>query len=604
MLSYTELASQFNDLVNKLKQLVIDRKLVNITVDSRQADANTIFVALRGNKVDAKAFIPQAVAQGCSVVLTYQAEPTDILAVHTQEEIEGKTIDIFAIYDIEKYLSFISLKFFDFLTTSYTQEIGLDTPVIGITGTNGKTLTTNLICQGLQAYNPNQSVYLMGTLGYGPYGNLYKTSNTTPEACTVMREIFHAKVNDAQAMVMEVSSHGLALNRVKNVRFTQAIFTNLTQDHLDFHHTFEEYFKAKSLFFTTHNVQDFIITCNGKSGDYGAKLVNLVKMKMATQEDGSEHARGTPASLSSMLAVQGALPDPTHLAGANNARPNPLGESLRFLNTTYLDDLESKVLKAGRKSRLAVVNIGETVDKRVSYTADIVVTLTKLQPHPQGINVSFTFEDKLAKVNTEFTISSKLFGTFNAYNLLTAFTSLYMYGCPLEFCEKILPTLQSVNGRMQLVPNTQQKTVLVDFAHTPDALEKAITSSKEHFNETNGKVWVVFGCGGDRDATKRPIMGEIACRLADYVIVTDDNPRSEDPHTIANDILAGCPEPMISAGKCYYVNDRRKALEEVIKASQAGDLVIVAGKGHETTQIIKDQELFFSDFQALQEILA
>ncbi|MFC6276389.1 Mur ligase family protein [Psittacicella hinzii] len=605
----SSLVKQILALIDELKPLIMQYQLTHITCNSKEVDQHALFVATKGLHVDARDFIPTCVTQGGRVFISQIEQPfTDNEQVkaykHEVTTINQEQVHIFHCTDLGKFLSFIALKFYDFLSSVHNpQALGLDIPVIGVTGTNGKTLTTNLIAQGLQALVPEKNVpYINGTIGYGPYGHLIKAKNTTPDACAVLDNIFQAQVQNSSGVVMEVSSHGLALNRVRNVRFSQAIFTNLTQDHLDYHKTIENYFLAKARFFTKHNVQDYIITCNGEENDYGARLVKLVSLKLAANDsDENSRSRGVAASLPALAALQGAIPPDEHLAGAMNTRPNPLGEN-DFSELQPADyDLVSQLAKVKVTPRIAVVNIGKTVNELVNFKADIITTLKNLVAHPKGLSIEFSFEDKLKEYKADFKIESSLVGIFNAYNLLTTITSLYMYGIELEKIVAYADKFVSVKGRMELMPNQLNKTIVVDFAHTPDALAKALESAKMHFNDqTDRKLTVVFGCGGDRDQGKRPIMGQIASTIADKIIITDDNPRSENPATIAEQIYAGFVDHARSA---EYIPDRKLAIISAIEQAQAGDFILVAGKGHETEQIIGEQIHHFSDQEVIREYL-
>ncbi|RIY37871.1 Mur ligase family protein [Psittacicella gerlachiana] len=599
-----QLIKQLLSLINELKPLIIKHQLTNITINSKECDQHTVFAATKGFNVDARNFIPDAVERGSKVILTHNENLLGINSyVHREDIISGVKVDIFEVYDLNKYLSFLTLKFYDFLASaSNPQKIGLEVPVIGVTGTNGKTLTTNLIAQGLSALTKKSSPYVIGTIGLGAYKHLQKATNTTPDACTVLDTIFQADYLDSSAVIMEVSSHGLALNRVRNVRFKQAIFTNLTQDHLDYHKTIENYFQAKARFFTKHNVNDYIITCTGDENDYGGRLVKLISLKLAQNNPENGSSRGVSASTPALLSFLGAIPPDEHVAGAKNTLPNPLGEN-DFLELQPEDyDLVSQVLNAKVKPRLAVINIGEKINEIASFKADIVVNLLNVKAHPQGLTISFSFEDKIKELKVQKELNIPLLGIFNAYNILTTITSLYLYGLDLEQILNYVPEFKSVKGRMEVIPNSLNKTVVVDFAHTPDALSKAIESIKVHFKDTpNSKITVVFGCGGDRDASKRPIMGKIASTLADKVIITDDNPRSEDPEKISQQIYEGV---INSSAEVTYIANRKQAIIQAIEQAQPGDCVLIAGKGHETEQIIGSQTLHFSDQETVNEYFA
>ncbi|RIY32981.1 hypothetical protein CJP74_03090 [Psittacicella melopsittaci] len=600
-LSTEQLIKQLLGLINELKPLIVKHQLTNISINSKECDSHTVFAATKGFNLDARAFIADAVGRGSKVIITHNENLIGIHAyVHRTDIVNGQEIDIFEVYDLNKYLSFLTLKFYDFLASvSSKDKVGLDVPVIGVTGTNGKTLTTNLIAQGLAALTPKAPPFIIGTIGLGQYGHLAKAKNSTPDPCTVLDNIFQADFLGSSAVVMEVTSHGLALNRVRNVRFKQAIFTNLTQDHLDYHKTMEDYFQAKARFFTKHNVNDYIVTCNGEENDYGGRIVKLISLKFAKSQGDNASTRGVSASTPALLSFLGAIPPDEHVAGARNTLPNPLGEN-EFLELQPEDyDLVSQVLNAQVKPRLAVINIGKRINEIACFKADIVVNLLDVVAHTKGLSITFSFEDKIKELKTQTTLEVPLIGLFNAYNVLTTITSLYLYGIELEKIFAYAQNFKSVKGRMEVMPNQENKTVIVDFAHTPDALSKALESAKVHFkDQPQSKITLVFGCGGDRDPGKRPLMGEIASTLADKVIITDDNPRSEDPEKIAQQILAGVKSNQENVS---YIGDRAQAIISAIAQAQPGDCILVAGKGHETEQIIGDQVHHFSDQEVIEE---
>lgn len=600
-LSTEQLIKQLLGLINELKPLIVKHQLTNISINSKECDPHTVFAATKGFNLDGRAFIADAVERGSKVIITHNENLIGIHAyVHRTDIVNGQEIDIFEVYDLNKYLSFLTLKFYDFLASvSSKDKVGLDVPVIGVTGTNGKTLTTNLIAQGLAALTPKAPPFIIGTIGLGQYGHLAKAKNSTPDPCTVLDNIFQADFLGSSAVVMEVTSHGLALNRVRNVRFKQAIFTNLTQDHLDYHKTMEDYFQAKARFFTKHNVNDYIVTCNGEENDYGGRIVKLISLKFAKSQGDNASTRGVSASTPALLSFLGAIPPDEHVAGARNTLPNPLGEN-EFLELQPEDyDLVSQVLNAQVKPRLAVINIGKRINEIACFKADIVVNLLDVVAHTKGLSITFSFEDKIKELKTQTTLEVPLIGLFNAYNVLTTITSLYLYGIELEKIFAYAQNFKSVKGRMEVMPNQENKTVIVDFAHTPDALSKALESAKVHFkDQPQSKITLVFGCGGDRDPGKRPLMGEIASTLADKVIITDDNPRSEDPEKIAQQILAGVKSNQENVS---YIGDRAQAIISAIAQAQPGDCILVAGKGHETEQIIGDQVHHFSDQEVIEE---
>lgn len=631
-----KLDSQLHCLITNIKKLIKYKKLIDITADSRQVDENSIFAALKGLHVDARSFVPQVVKKGCTTIFTYLDKDNPFLigspiknndddplnceqdseiyspahlyadfASHFKRNIEGKVVDIIEIKNIEKYLSFIGLTFYDFLAHIENEDkLGLTVPVIGITGTNGKTSTANFIAQALHKLDPEHPIYNIGTIGLGKWPNLRKAINTTPDAISVMREIADANYDNASAMVMEVSSHALDLYRIANVRFKQAIFTNLTQDHLDFHGSIEKYFEAKAKLFTTHNVQDYIITCDCANDHWSSKLVEYCTNAIVMRDSTRHHSRGLSPEIQATMAIAGAVVNNDQAStSSENSRANPLGS---HVTGSYINDIVSSVLNITQPSRVLVIQVGEEHNQNINFKADIIVSLDNIETLPSGLIVNFSINDKLTNYKQNFSLKVSLIGKFNAYNLLVAFSSLYLLGHKPEAIIKTLEQSEPVKGRMQLVSTYnskhQGKTILVDFAHTPDALEKLLLASKEHFKQSkNSKTWIVFGCGGDRDVQKRPLMGKIAADLADHVIVTDDNPRSEEPQDIAKNIISGI-EPT-SIGKVQYISPREDAIKFAVQNAKDEDLIIVAGKGHETEQIIKGEVKHFSDIEQLEQII-
>jgi UDP-N-acetylmuramoyl-L-alanyl-D-glutamate--2,6-diaminopimelate ligase len=371
---------------------------------------------------------------------------------------------------------------------------------VGVTGTNGKTTTAFLIRALLEA--GGRRTGLLGTVTSVIGSEERPVQRTTPEAIDLQRTFREMLGQGDTACAMEVSSHALALHRVDAVHFAAALFTNLTQDHLDFHGTMEEYFRAKRRLFTSRpgvsvvNVDDA----------YGARLADELPGAVTFSLERDATYRAT--------AVQ------TDLTGS------------RFM-----------------------------VDA------------------PDG----------------RFELGSPLRGRFNVYNVLGALAVARALGVAVETCVAAIERAGQVPGRFQTVDEGQDFAVLVDYAHTPDSLENVLEAAR---TLTAGRVHVVFGCGGDRDRGKRPMMGGIAKRLADRVIVTSDNPRSEDPEAIIAEILEGTG-PDVE----HYVG-RREAIAEAIAGAEPGDVVVVAGKGHEQGQEFADgRKIPFDDVSVVREAL-
>jgi UDP-N-acetylmuramoyl-L-alanyl-D-glutamate--2,6-diaminopimelate ligase len=375
---------------------------------------------------------------------------------------------------------------------------------VGVTGTNGKTTTAFIVRDLLEA--GGRRTGLLGTVKSVIGGEEREVIRTTPEAIDLQRT-FREMVGEGDvACAMEVSSHALELHRADSIHFAAAIFTNLTQDHLDFHGTMDEYFNAKRRLFTGADTRTAIVNLDDP---YGARL---------SAEVGDTVTFG----IENPAAVYRAIDVETSIAGS------------RFIARTPDGDIE---------------------------------------------------------------LSSPLRGRFNVYNVLGAFAAARALGVPAEAAAGAIATAGQVPGRFQTVDEGQPFAVVVDYAHTPDSLENVLRAARPL---TTGRLHVVFGAGGDRDRGKRPLMGEIARRLADRIIVTSDNPRSEDPEAIIEEVLAGIPD----ADQVEHDADRRAAIATAIATAEPGDVVVIAGKGHEQGQEFKSGlKLAFDDVTVAREIL-
>lgn len=376
--------------------------------------------------------------------------------------------------------------------------------LIGVTGTNGKTTTTHII-ESILAQR--HRVGLMGTLYFKVAGQVRKSKDTTPEPPD-LQEIFLQMVEGGCThCVMEVSSHGVDFHRVDGLDFEAGVWTNLTQDHLDYHKTMEAYRECKLRFFR-------------------------------------------------MLA-----PDKHVVVNVDDPNARYFIEAARCRVITY--GIETKADVMARE-----------IEYSVGGTRFVLST-------PAG----------------EVPVASRLRGQFNVYNSLAGAACCLGLGESLEVIRAGLEAPIVVAGRFQPVERGQDFVVVVDYAHTPDGLVKVLNAAKA----TDPKrIITVFGCGGDRDPLKRPLMGEIAARYSDVVIVTDDNPRTEDPEVIVEHILSGISD----RSKVEVIHDRRRAIERAIELAQPGDFVLIAGKGHETTQTLKDRTIEFNDFAVADEIVA
>ena len=482
----------------------------NLCLDTRQLKTGDAFIALAGIKVDGRNFIAKAIELGAAAIL-----------VEADKNWQGidwlGAVPVIAVDNLPSRVSDIAGHFFG--------EPSKKIQLIGITGTNGKTTCSLLAAQLLAQLQKKSAV--IGTIGYGlldtsviaPLAQqinlLTSTGLTTPDPITLQRILSELVSGGAASIAIEVSSHSLQQKRVAGLQFTSAIFTNLTQDHLDYHGDLHSYGNAK------------------------AQLLHMPQLQTAV------------------------------------------------INLD--DDWASSLVK---KAPAGVRVVSYSTEK----SADVYATNIEL--HAQGVRAHLHTPWGEAEIN------SPLLGRFNLSNLLAVIAALGAQGFRLEQLLPFIAQLEPAPGRMQLVTvdqPAQEIQVIVDYAHTPDALENTLNAIHQH---KAGRVWTVFGCGGDRDKSKRPQMGKIAERLSDYVIVTNDNPRSEDPATIAAEIVRGMSHP----SGCLVIADRAQAIDFAIQQSKPGDLVLLAGKGHEDYQIFANQTLPFSDSQqarlALQRRIA
>lgn len=463
-------------------------ELKDMILDSRVAAAGDLFVAISGHSSDGRHYIPQAIAQGVSAVVAEAQGQAEHGAVSMKHG-----IPVVYLQNLNLLLSDIAGRFY--------QQPGAALKLVGVTGTNGKTTTTQLLAQWAQMLGETSAV--MGTVGNGLLNQVVPAENTTGSAVQVQQLLRSLVQQGASFAAMEVSSHGLVQHRVSALPFAAAAFTNLSRDHLDYHGDMQHYEEAKWQLFSSHQS--------------GQKIINA---------DDSVGQRWL-----------GMLPDAVAVSMENRL---PVGWEGRWLSATRVDYHDK----------------GATVELNSSWG--------------QG------------------TLESRLMGAFNVSNLLVALATLLSLDYPLDLLLNTAPQLQPVCGRMEVFHAPGRPTVVVDYAHTPDALEKALAAARLH---CTGKLWCVFGCGGDRDKGKRPLMGGIAEQYADRVVITDDNPRSEDPRAIINDVLSG----LLDAGRAVAITGRAEAVTSAIMQADENDVVLIAGKGHEDYQLVGNQRLDYSD---------
>ncbi len=461
---------------------LIAASITGMTLDSRQVQAGDAFIALKGASTHGIAHAQQALARGAATILFEPPLPADI-AVPDQA---------IAVPQLRSKLGAMANRFY----ATPSQALS----VIGITGTNGKTSSVQLLAQALSIAGARAGT--IGTLGAGLVGDLQAGERTTPDVIAVHRLLAQLRGQGASHVAMEVSSHALDQGRVDAVAFQIAVFTNLTRDHLDYHQTMQAYGEAKAKLFDWPTLQAVVI-----NGD-----------------------------------------DP--------------------FSATLIDRVDSRVKKILVSSRAA--------SDATLRAEQIVLTHSGMQ---------FV----LIEADQQQLVQCPLLGRFNVDNLLAVAGVLRALDWPMVKIAEILSDLTAVPGRMSRIGgNLGQPLVAVDYAHTPDALEQTLTSLRAH---AGARLICVFGCGGDRDRGKRPLMANVAQSYADVVIVTDDNPRSENGDGIIAQIMSGFVAPQ----SVQIIRDRASAIASAITAANADDIVLIAGKGHETYQEIAGVRQPFDD---------
>jgi UDP-N-acetylmuramoyl-L-alanyl-D-glutamate--2,6-diaminopimelate ligase len=465
----------------------LEEKVKGIAYSSRSVNPGFLFAALRGENKDGFHFIPEAIANGATTILSERPMPSEF------------NINWIQVQEARRSLALCSANFFHHPSRRLK--------VVGITGTKGKTTITYLIEAILKAADFFPGV--IGTISYRGPGLSITAKRTTPEAPDLQRLLQNMVEQDATHCVMEVSSHSLELDRVAGIDFDVAVFTNLSGEHLDYHQTMERYFEAKK------------------------KLFFL------------------PAQKKTMAVIN-----------TDNAWGKKLIEELHMGAITF--GLETSALVRAEEFSFSEKGI------------DLVVK------YPAG----------------KMRISSPLLGRPNLYNILAAVAAALILKVPETTIAAGIFSLQGIPGRFEKIQNSFGMHIFVDYAHNDDALRQLLETAKELAQK---KIIVVFGAGGDRDKSKRSRMGEAAGRLADYSIITSDNPRSEEPLAIIAEIERGMKK---SGSKQYEViSDRKEAIARALAIGQRGDYILVAGKGHEDYQIIKDRIIHFSDAEVILELL-
>ena len=449
-----------------------------IQVDSRKVKKGDTFVAIKGLYVDGHDYIEKAILAGASQIIAEYGE---------------YSVPTIIVKDTHEYLA-------KYLKEQYREQLS-QIKFIGITGTNGKTTSCYLIYQALNKLNI-KAAYI-GTIGFYVDGKVKDLDNTTPDLVDLYEMFDYCIKNDVKVIAMEVSSHALSLGRVMGIEFDYAAFTNLTQDHLDFHKTLENYEQAKLILFK-----------------------NLRNDKVAVINSDDE----------------------------------------------YYKDFCLK------ENNNILYGLNDFSDYRI----------TKYSLHIDSVEFSFQYQNK------EYDVKLNIPGKYNIYNYMNLLIILNKMGYSLGKIIKLSSTLKAPSGRFETL-RYKDSVIIIDYAHTPDAVLNILDNVLEY---KKGKVITIIGCGGDRDKTKRPIMGEIATSKSDFVIFTDDNPRTEDNHLIMNDIVSG-----VRKENYIIEHDRKKAIFEGFKMLKKDDILLILGKGHENYQIINHDKIHFSDLETAQEFI-
>jgi len=471
----------------------LDRTVTSVTDDSRTVASGSLFVAVKGERVDGHRFVAQAAQAGAAAIVA-------------QEAVEAGSLPFVKVADSRKALGFIGSRFYG--------DPSARLSMIGVTGTNGKTTTTYL-CKALLE-GIGRHVGLIGTVAYQIGAETIPASHTTPGALELQGLLMKMTQAGLNSVVMEVSSHALAMDRTAGCEYDAAVFTNLTQDHLDYHRTMEEYFQAKLRLFTGLG--------RGKKTGQRA-IINM------------DDPRGAEIRAACRVPVWG------------------------YAVKSQAD------LKA------------ERVHLSMNGSAFSAAT-------PAGT----------------FAVESRLVGEHNVYNLLGAIGVALHAGATCDQVREAVAKVINVPGRFERVSAGQDFTVVVDYAHTEDALVRLLTAAqalKSH------RIITLFGCGGDRDRGKRPKMGRAAVEYSDVVVLTSDNPRTEDPMAILREVEVGVREALQSRSHVEYhlVPDRREAIGMAVRLARTGDIVLIAGKGHEDYQIVGTKKVYFDDREAAREAI-
>lgn len=463
----------------------LDTEISGIAYDSRKAAGDSLFICISGFVQDGHKYASDALAKGAAALLV-------------EKDVEAKGATVIKVKNTREMMPLLAARFYG----RPTEHLRL----VGLTGTNGKTTITYFIKSVLD--EAQKKTGLLGTISTKIGDKEFMSSRTTPESLDLQKLFCEMVRMEIDYAVMEVSSHSLELGRVDGCKFHIGVFTNLTQDHMDFHKTIENYRNAKKkLFYKTT----------------GANIINI----------DDEHGRIIAKEISS---------------------------------------LETRLLTYG-------------IDNKADIMAKDI--------HIDAKGVRFT----MVTPDYEIQLENRIPGKFSVYNSLAAAAVAYVEGIDGEIIRRGLANAAVVPGRSEVVNIDKPYTVIVDYAHSPDGLENILNAVREY---AKGRIITLFGCGGDRDKEKRPMMGEIAGRLSDYCIVTSDNPRTEDPGEIIRQAEYG-----VKTTGCRYVciENRKEAIRHALEIARENDIILLAGKGHETYQVLKDRTIPFDEKEIVQELI-
>jgi UDP-N-acetylmuramoyl-L-alanyl-D-glutamate--2,6-diaminopimelate ligase len=526
---------QLLDLLIKLKNRNIlecaqqlssfnDINISNICLDSRKVKAGDIFIAYKGTTCDGRDFIESAITNKAHVII-YDADNYELSNSLVSNY---KDVVFLPVKSLPKYISDIAGIFYD--------EPSRHQNIYAVTGTNGKTTCAFLAAQLLANINHSISGFI-GTIGYTEINHkqnshciLNKLTTTTPDPVQLQQILSEYRAKDIKDICLEASSHALVQDRVNGININTAIFTNLSQDHLDYHNNMDDYFNAKSELFFFSSVKNIIINIDDK---YGVRLFNKLL----------QYAKDTADNIS---------------------------------NKTILLYTCDNVKYQEFKHRLI-----DGCGIMYYYSRDSSITIYDYRKN---------YESGLYQIK----MPPDLIGRFNIYNILAVISALLANGYNIDDILKHIVNLKPPPGRMEIFHADNNVKLIVDFAHTPDALCKSLQAIRQHYANTINKVWCIFGCGGDRDAAKRPAMGKIAAEYADQLILTDDNVRTEDPKQIIADILSGI-DNSFETKVFATINNRQQAIKQALTSASPNDIILIAGKGHEDYQIYGNKVLNYNE---------